>query len=147
MAGLSRDQFVALSEARTAVLSTVTSAGRPRPVPICFVLDAIDDGRSAIFSPIDDKPKTAGDPIELARIRDITANPQVSVLIDRWSEDWNRLGWLRIDGRAAIVEPSAAVVGALREKYPQYVGHRLESRPMIRIVVERARGWGILAGD
>lgn len=146
MAGLSREHVSALSEARTAVLSTISSDGRPRTVPICFVLVVSEGGDAALYSPIDDKPKVVDDPLALARIRDIQADPRVSVLIDRWSEDWGRLGWLRIDGMAAIVEPTAAVVEALREKYPQYATHRLEARPMIRIVIESNRAWGTLAG-
>jgi len=146
MAGLSREQFAALSEARTAVLTTVASDGLPRPVPICYVLAVTDDGRHAIFSPIDEKPKAGDDPLALARVRDIQADPRVSVLIDRWSEDWSQLGWLRIDGTAAIVEPTPPIVTALRTKYPQYLGHRLEDRPMIRIVIDRVRSWGTLAG-
>lgn len=145
MAGLSREQSAALSEARSAVLTTVANDGRPRPVPICFVLGVSEDGRPAIFSPIDEKPKAGDDPRALARIRDIRERPQVGVLIDRWSEDWSQLGWLRVNGMAAIVEPTPPIVDALRVKYPQYVGHRLEERPMIRIVVDRVRAWGSLA--
>ncbi|MEK6719688.1 MAG: TIGR03668 family PPOX class F420-dependent oxidoreductase [Chloroflexota bacterium] len=147
MAGLSREQFMALAAARSAVLATVSADGRPRTVPICFVIGMTDDGRPAVYSAIDDKPKAEDDPLALARIRDIAGNPLVSVLVDRWDEEWSHLGWLRIDGRAAVVQPPPAVVSALREKYPQYADHRLESRPMIRITVERARGWGTLAGD
>lgn len=129
------------------MLATISTDGRSLIMPICFVLGATDDGRPAIFSPIDDKPKARGEPLALARVRDIQADPRVSVLLDRWSEDWSQLGWLRIDGIAAIVEPTAIVVDALRKKYPQYADHRLESRPMIRIVIENTRAWGTLAGD
>jgi hypothetical protein len=33
-------------------------------------------------------------------------------------------------------------VTALRAKYPQYEGHRLEERPIIRVVLTRSRSWG-----
>ena len=76
----------------------------------------------------------------------------MTVLADRWDEDWSRLAWLRIDGRAASgrrrgAPGHAAVVEALRAKYPQYRSHRLETRPVIAITVERTTGWGALGPD
>jgi len=72
----------------------------------------------------------------------------VSVLVDEWNEDWRRLSWLRLDGRATLIEPSSddaaehRTAGALlRERYPQYATHRLEERPILRIEVERVVGW------
>ena len=61
----------------------------------------------------------------LARVRDIAADPRVTILVDRWDEDWTRLAWLRAEGRATLLDPGAdtehaAVVAALRAKYPQY---------------------------
>jgi PPOX class probable F420-dependent enzyme len=140
-----------LAAARTATLATVDANGRPRLVPICFVLGAADP--PVVYTPLDEKPKSVSDPHELERVRDIVARPEVGLLVDRWSEDWARLGWLRFDGRADLMEPGAAdpaehrnAVTALRAKYPQYASHDLERRPIIRIAVERARSWGDL-GD
>ena len=105
----------------------------------------------AIYSPLDDKPKHVADLHDLKRVRDIAANPAVSLLVDAWSEDWSALGWLRLDGRAELIEPGEAaseepgVAGAaLRARYPQYASHALERRPIIRIVIERHRSWGNL---
>ena len=134
-----------LVAARRAILGTISPAGRPRLVPVCFIVDAVDGVR--VLTPLDDKPKATGDKRALARVHDIQAHPDVSLLVERWDEDWSRLGWLRLDGRAALVEsvdvPSDAV-GRLREKYPQYATHALESSPMISIDVERANSWGAL---
>jgi len=139
-----------LAASRTGVLGTVAPDGRPRLVPICFAHGGTETP-IRIYSPLDDKPKRVADPHDLARVRDITANPAVSLLVDRWSEDWSALGWLRLDGRADIVEPGAPQSGehrraveSLRAKYPQYADHRLEERPLIRISVERSRSWGNL---
>ena len=134
-----------LGEARRAVLATTTAAGAARLVPICFVVDASD----VVWSPLDEKPKTVGDPRDLARVRDIAERPGITLIVDRWSEDWTELAWLRLFGRAALVEPAdvpAGTVEALRDRYPQYVGHDLEARPMLRIVVERAVRWAADAG-
>jgi PPOX class probable F420-dependent enzyme len=128
-----------LAEARRASLATIDAHGRARLVPICFVL--IDD---VMWSPIDEKPKIVADPRALARVRDIQARPAVTVLVDRWSEDWSKLAWLRLVGRAEFVEPGdlpVEIVPALRAKYSQYRRHALESRPMIKITLEHATSW------
>ena len=144
---LSRAERAFLEDARSAILVTIAPDGRPRPVPICFVLDP---GRPVLYTPLDEKPKTVDDPRRLARVRDIEADPRVAVLIDRWAEDWDRLAWLRCEGVASVVEPSAstadhaAAIVALREKYPQYHDHDLEARPVIRMTIERATSWGAL---
>jgi PPOX class probable F420-dependent enzyme len=151
---LTADDLAFLSAARTAVLATIDGGGLPRLVPICFVVT--ESPRLVLHSPLDEKPKRTGDPHMLARVRDVAERPEVSVLVDRWSEEWDRLGWIRLYGLAALVEPAGnpldgaehgAVVAALRGKYPQYREQRLEDRPLIRIVVERCRSWGNLEGE
>ena len=152
---LTADQRSFADAARTATLATIGSAGRPRLVPICFVLGpAAVDGRPRVHSPLDEKPKRSADPHELARVRDLLILPEATLLIDRWSEDWTRLGWLRLDARAELLEPEpherdehAAAVAALRAKYPQYESQRLEERPILRFTVDRALSWGNLAVD
>ena len=132
-----------LANARRAVLVTVDPAGLPRPVPICHVVM-----RGDVLTPLDEKPKAAGDPLALARVRDLVERPDVVVLVDRWSEDWTTLGWLRVYGVASLLDPGdddhAPAVAALRAKYPQYAGHALEIRPIIRIAPTRSRSWGDL---
>jgi coenzyme F420-0:L-glutamate ligase/coenzyme F420-1:gamma-L-glutamate ligase len=134
-----------LAAARRAVLATIAPDGRPRLVPICFVLD---EGRPVLYSPLDEKPKAVVDSRRLARVRDLLADPRVTVLVDRWDEDWTRLAWLRCHGTATLLEPSAGVEGeharmiaALRAKYPPYEAHRLEIRPLIRIEIEQTTTW------
>ena len=121
---------------RSATLGTIAADGRPRLVPICFVV--IDDV---------EKPKRVSDVRELARVRDIEARPEVTLLVERWSEDWSELAWLRIDGRARVVESDPTAVAALRAKYPQYEDHDLESRPMIAIRIERVNPWGAISSS
>jgi len=140
-------QRMLLTSARRAVLATIAPDGRPRLVPICFV---VDGEPPTLYTPIDDKPKRSDAPLALARVRDIAADPRVTVLVDRWDEDWPRLAWLRADCRATLLEPGAgpeehsAAVAALRTKYPRYATHRLEERPLIRIALERVTSWGQL---
>lgn len=150
-----------LAGARRAVLATIAPDGRPRLVPICFVLDP---ARPVLYTPLDEKPKRTDDPRRLARVRDVLMDPRVSVLVDRWEEDWERLAWVRCHGTARLLEPGEAggaeaeteaeteasehdtVIAALRTKYPQYATHHLENRPLIRIEIERVTSWGTLAG-
>ena len=139
-----------LGAARRAVLATIAPDGRPRLVPICFVLD---DARPILYSPLDEKPKLMAEPRELARVRDLLRDPRVSVLVDRWDEDWTRLAWLRCHGSASLLEPTGPdatehreAVAALRSRYPQYETHDLANPPLIRIVLVRATSWGALAG-
>ena len=141
---LTDDERTFLATARRAVLGTIAPDGRPRLVPICFVL-ALEE--PVLYSPLDDKPKRSDDPLALARVRDIGMNPRVTVLVDRWDEDWSRLAWLRCDASASLRPSSAAghgdIVAALRAKYPQYEMHRLEDRPLVRIEIERVTSWGL----
>ncbi|MEO8571107.1 MAG: TIGR03668 family PPOX class F420-dependent oxidoreductase [Chloroflexota bacterium] len=140
---LSAAERAFLAAARRAVMVTIAPDGRPRPVPVCFVLDEID---AVLYTPIDDKPKRNDGPRSLARVRDIERDPRVSVLVDRWDEDWANLAWVRCLGTATI-EPSGAdfpeIIRALRAKYSQYADHGLEARPLIRIAIERVTAWGL----
>jgi PPOX class probable F420-dependent enzyme len=144
-----------LVSARSATLATVAPSGRPRLVPICFVVGADEpNGRPQLYSPLDDKPKSVADPRRLARVRDLLARPEATLLVDHWSEDWERLGWLRLEATADLLEPGGSggaehdgVVAALRAKYPQYAGHLLEDRPILRFSVDRALSWGVLATE
>jgi coenzyme F420-0:L-glutamate ligase/coenzyme F420-1:gamma-L-glutamate ligase len=142
---LSAAQRTFLASARRAVLATIAPDGRPRLVPICFV---VAGEPPILYTPIDDKPKRGDDPLSLARVRDIQADPRVTILVDRWAEDWTRLAWLRTAGRATLLEPGAAddehslAVAALRSKYRQYEAHRLETRPILGVAIDYVVGWG-----
>jgi PPOX class probable F420-dependent enzyme len=144
------DELAFLVASRTAVLATIDDGGAPRLVPICFVV--AESPRLLLYSPLDEKPKRVVDPHDLVRVRDIGRRPEVTLLVDRWSEDWDRLGWLRLRGMADLIEADdtlardehATAVAALRRKYPQYETQRLESRPLIRIAIESSRSWGNL---
>jgi PPOX class probable F420-dependent enzyme len=143
MPTLSAAELELLTGARRAVLATIADDGSPRLVPMTFVYE---DG--IVYSAIDEKPKRSADPRDLARVHDIEVRPRVSVLVDCWSEDWSELAWLRLSGTARLIGPngeSAAeherAVGLLRAKYAQYATHALETRPVIRIEIDRARSW------
>lgn len=127
---------------RVAHLATVSADGAPHVVPVCFVL-----AEGAIYFALDEKPKRVA-PERLRRVRNIQTNPCVALLVDRYDEDWSKLGYVLISGRAELLDGGAEHAGAialLREKYPQYRAMALEGRPVVRIVPERWVSWGRLA--
>jgi PPOX class probable F420-dependent enzyme len=129
-----------LREGRVARLGTADAAGQPLVLPVCYVFD----GR-ACFSAIDAKPKHIP-PGGLRRIRNITANPRVSLVVDRYDEDWTRLCWVIVQGSADVLTAGperASAVDLLREKYAQYRGLGLDrdGATVIRISPERAMCW------
>lgn len=124
-----------------ARLATAGRDGRPHVVPCTFAID--DLGRIVIG--IDNKPKTS---INLRRLRNISENPQVSLIADHYDNDWNQLWWARADGTAAIERSGAAHQAhwsQLTSKYPQYDGQVLEG-PMILVTVESWSGWAFAQG-
>jgi PPOX class probable F420-dependent enzyme len=127
-----------VQSARVARLATADDKGRPHVIPICFALDGKE-----LYSPIDEKPKKTS-PLLLKRIRNIRANPHVAVVIDRYDEDWRRLAYVLIVGKAKLLMRGARhkrAVRLLRKKYPQYKKMRLEERPMIQITPLQWKSW------
>jgi PPOX class probable F420-dependent enzyme len=128
-----RQRFAAAPIAR---LATVTPGGQPHIVPIVFVLEG-----NRICSIVDTKPKAS---TSLARLRNIEANPQVSLLVDAYSDDWERLWWVRADGRATVVADGPVrerAITLLRAKYPQYLDAQLKFGLATIVDVERWVGW------
>jgi PPOX class probable F420-dependent enzyme len=121
--------------ARVARLATVDVRGQPHVVPVTF--DARGD---SIVIAVDHKPKRTTD---LKRLRNIRANPRVSVLADHYSDDWTALWWVRADGTAVVVDDDGAraePVRRLRERYPQY-RETVPAGPVISITVAAWSGW------
>jgi len=100
------------SSVRVARLATAGADGRPHVVPICFVLDG-----DTLYTAVDEKPKRTR---ALRRLRNIEQNPWVEVVIDHYEEDWSKLWWVRLRGRARIAERDERALELLAEKYPQY---------------------------
>lgn len=126
--------------ARVAHLATADARGGPHVVPVCFALAG-----ETLYITIDEKPKRRDRPLK--RLRNIAENPAVAVTVDRWDEDWTRLAWVMLHGRAEILHDGAehdAAQDVLREKYPQYRAMELAPLPVIAVVVERAASWGML---
>jgi PPOX class probable F420-dependent enzyme len=138
MPALERDEARRrFAAARIARLATVTPDGRPHLVPITFAVEG-----DRIYSIVDEvKPKAS---TSLARLRNIDANPRVSLLVDEYRDEWNQLWWVRGDGSARTVghgPDRARAMQALRAKYPQYQAVDLEFGPAVIVDIERWIGW------
>jgi PPOX class probable F420-dependent enzyme len=124
-----------ISPAPVGRLATVRSDGRPHVVPICFVLTD-----EVVYSAVDDKPKRHR---RLQRISNVTATETASLLVDEYNDDWSRLWWVRLDGRARLVDNTAEAERAIRllsDKYPQY-RNLPPSGPVLAVDIQRWVGW------
>lgn len=122
-------------------LATADGRGAPHVVPVCF---AVAD--AALYITIDEKPKRADVPLK--RLRNIAQNPAVAVVVDRYDDNWRRLGWVMLRGRAEILtggDEHARAQALLRGRYPQLNDMQIASLPVIAVRVERVISWGNLA--
>jgi PPOX class probable F420-dependent enzyme len=127
-----------LREARVGRLATADAAGRPLVVPVCYVFEG---GRC--YSAVDAKPKQTRN---LRRLRNIAANPQVSLVVDVWDEDWSRLCWVIVEGRAEVLtggDEFGRAIDRLVAKYPQYraLGLDREQGALVAVTPERVLAW------
>jgi len=138
---LTRNASRLIRSARTAHLATADKSGQPHVIPICFVFDG-----KHFFSPIDEKPKRTA-PTKLKRLKNIRENPQVALVVDYYDEDWRKLAYILIFGKARILhsgDKHRQAVELLRRKYPQYRHMAIAARPMIVITPKRLIRWGDL---
>ncbi|MEU6218959.1 TIGR03668 family PPOX class F420-dependent oxidoreductase [Streptomyces sp. NPDC047022] len=132
--------------ARVARLATVDPEGRPHLVPVVFTHQD-GDGDDRIVMAVDRKPKSTR---WLKRLGNIAVTPAVSLLVDVYDEDWERLWWARADGGARVVPPDAPegpdrdayqeALGLLTQKYTQYRDNPPDG-PVIVVAVNRWSGW------
>jgi PPOX class probable F420-dependent enzyme len=118
--------------ARVARLATIRPDGSPRVVPICFALDG-----DMLYSAVDEKPKRTR---QLARLADIERDPRVEVVIDHYDDDWSRLWWVRLRGRARVVERSDRALELLSAKYRQY-RERQPQGPFVVVDIDERTSW------
>jgi PPOX class probable F420-dependent enzyme len=140
MAGLTDIARAFCERGRVARLATADATGVPHLVPVCYAIM-----RDSLYITIDEKPKRADIPMK--RLRNIAENPEVAVTVDRWDEDWSRLAWVMLRGRAEILasgEEHDQAQARLRERYPQYRTMNLEPLPVIAMRITRATEWGAL---
>jgi len=124
-----------VASAYVARLATVDADGRPHIVPICFALD-----EQTLYFAVDSKPKQT---TNLKRLRNIAANPAISVLVDHYEADWDKLWWVRLDGVARVVTDDGEVKKALRLLAARYSQYRATTPagPVVAVAVAGMTGW------
>ncbi len=130
-----------LEAGRVARLATADAEGRPHVVPVCYALIL-----STVYFTIDEKPKSRPG-ARLKRLSNLRANPFAALVVDRYDEDWSRLGWVMVQGRAVILHSGAEHDRAqveLRARYPQLRAMRIEALPVVAVRVDHASSWGFL---
>jgi PPOX class probable F420-dependent enzyme len=139
---LSDGQRRFLAQQRVAHLATADRRAVPHVVPVCF---AVAGG--TLYITIDEKPKRRP-ATALKRLKNIAENPAVAVIVDRYDEDWARLGWVMLRGRAEILREGQEHQDAqdlLRARYPQLAAMQIATYPVIAVRIERTTSWGDLS--
>jgi PPOX class probable F420-dependent enzyme len=124
-------------------LATADRHAAPHVVPVCFAL-----ADAALYITIDEKPKQTDAPLK--RLRNIAENPAVAVVVDRYDDDWTRLGWVMLRGRAELLTGGtehAHAQALLRARYPQLRAMDIAALPVIAVRLERVTSWGNLSVD
>ena len=128
---------------RIGHLATADARAAPHVVPVCFGLEG-----DTLYITIDRKPKRTSDR-PLKRLGNILANPQAAIVFDHYDEDWRRLAWVMLRGRAEILADGpehGRAQALLQGRYRQLAAMEIAALPVIAIRIERTASWGDL-GD
>jgi nitroimidazol reductase NimA-like FMN-containing flavoprotein (pyridoxamine 5'-phosphate oxidase superfamily) len=119
---------------RVCRVATSGTSGMPHAVPVCHAVS----GGKIVFASGDDGRK----------VKNLAANPQVTVVVDAYSDTWSLLRGVMVQGRAKIVERGPRFRRGrdrLYRKYPQYARQAALS-PSDSVIVEvtpvRIFSWG-----
>ena len=130
-----------MNDQRVARLATADAAGQPHVVPVCFTLE-----EGNVYITVDEKPKTTS-ARPLKRLRNILENPAVALVVDRYDENWDRLGWVMVRGPAEVLDSGPehdTAQKTLKDQYPQLRQMDLAPLPVIAIRIARVTSWGNL---
>jgi PPOX class probable F420-dependent enzyme len=128
---------------RVGHLATANKSGAPFLTPVCFGLDG-----DTLYITIDEKPKRRDVPLK--RVRNILENPDTAFLVDRYDEDWSRLGWVMLRGPADILddgEEHDRAQALIIARYPQLREMTIADLPVIALRIVNVASWGDLAAE
>ena len=112
---LTEAEALFIQQQRVARLATADAEGHPHVVPVCY---AFDGARFYIAARREAQARRRR---QLKRVRNIEARPEVSLVIDRYEDDWSRLGYVQVAAHAELLGPDdaghAAAIVLLRERY------------------------------
>jgi PPOX class probable F420-dependent enzyme len=126
---------VRFATAPVARLGTADALGRPHVVVVTFAVQG-----DTVYTAVDQKPKSG---TNLKRLRNVGENPQVTMLADQYSDDWDTLWWVRIDGRAVVLTGPQQMAEPLRLLAGRYWQYREAppAGPVLAVTAERWSGW------
>ena len=145
MAQFTPQQRAFLDAQRAGRLATADRLGQPHVVPVCYACDG-----DAVYIVLDEKPKRVP-PERLKRVQNILENSQVALVVDRYDDDWSRLAYVLVEGRADLLcsgqaEHARAVI-LLRARYLQYQLMELDLRPVIAVRPSKIVAWAALSSS
>jgi len=116
---LNQKTLTLIKVAKVARLATVDQKSYPYVVPVVFVFH-----ENSFFIPLDEKIKTVN-PRKLKRVKNIEKNSNVTLLIDKYQNDWKKLFFLMIHGKATVIDgKNIKLMDKIHKllilKYPQY---------------------------
>ncbi|MGI9492735.1 MAG: TIGR03668 family PPOX class F420-dependent oxidoreductase [Geminicoccaceae bacterium] len=138
---LTEKQQQFLEVKRVARFATASIDGQPHVIPICYGLI-----KNTVYFTIDEKAKKQSG-MPLKRLQNLIENPKASLVVDHYEEDWNRLGWVMLQGQAEILatgDEHALAQSRLRERYPQLQAMRIEALPVVALRIDHVVSWGRL---
>jgi PPOX class probable F420-dependent enzyme len=124
-----------ISTSRVARLGTLDPDGRVHLVPVVFALEG-----DTLYTAVDAKPKRSR---TLQRIENARARADVTVLLDHYDEDWERLWWVRLRGHARVLDEGEEAAHALELLEAKYERYRRDQPgpPVLAVDIEEWRGW------
>ncbi len=124
-----------LASERVCRVATTDREGRPHVVPVCTVMI---NGKVCFGSGKDAR-----------KVENLRENPRVALTMDLYSEDWDHLKGVMIQGEARIVERGPRfrrIRSKLYAKYPQYAAEAaLGERDSVAVEVTPTHvfSWGL----
>ncbi len=121
--------------ARVGRVATVSAEGVPHLVPVCHVLA----GQKLYFGSGNDATK----------VRNLKANPRITVTVDEYSDHWAGLKGAMIQGRARLIERGPEFTrfrDLLYEKYQQYpkeAALATSDSVIVEVTPTRVFTWGL----
>lgn len=121
---LSKKVAKLIAHERVCRVATAGTEGRPHLVPVCHVLA----GEKIYFGSGDDARK----------VKNLRENPQITITVDLYSDDWSQLRGVMVQGTARLIERGPRFKQARARLYAKYSQYAKEAAisPSDSVVVE-----------